>query len=53
MAYFGDRRYIGFNGGLPVKFNGVVVGGIGVSGLSGAEDERLAALGVEAMLNHN
>ncbi len=50
MAYFGDPRYIGFNGGMPVKVNGVVVGGIGVSGLSGAEDERLAAIGVEAIL---
>src|SRR4051812_43284809 len=50
MAYFGDRRYIGFNGGLPVKANGVTVGGIGVSGLSGAEDEELAKLGVDAIL---
>ena len=50
MAYYGDRKVIGFSGGVPVKVNGVTVGGIGVSGLSGAEDEELAKLGVEAVL---
>ncbi|MEM8723757.1 MAG: heme-binding protein [Cyanobacteria bacterium P01_G01_bin.39] len=30
MAYFGDPRYIGWGGGLPVFFNGFVIGAIAV-----------------------
>ncbi len=49
IAYFGDPRYIGWGGGLPVKVNGDVVGAVGVSGLPEAEDIELAALGVAAI----
>ena len=49
MAYFGDRRYIGWGGGLPVLLNGVVVGAVAVSGLPEEEDMELAALGVRAI----
>ena len=50
IAYFGDPRLVGFGGGLPVVKDGAVVGGIGVSGLSQAEDDELAAIGVAAIL---
>lgn len=50
VAYFGDPRYVGFAGGLPVLKDGVVVGAVGVSGLSQVEDDELAAIGVAAIL---
>jgi glc operon protein GlcG len=46
VAFYGDPRYVGFGGGMPVVRDGVAIGGVGVSGLSDAEDEALAALGV-------
>jgi glc operon protein GlcG len=52
IAFYGDNRYLGFGGGLPILIDGVVVGGIAVSGLSDAEDEALAAMGIEVMLGH-
>jgi len=49
MAYFGDPRYVGWGGGLPVRVNGEVVGAVGVSGLPEAEDMELAQVGVAAI----
>jgi glc operon protein GlcG len=49
MAYFGDPRYIGWGGGLPVQLNGVVVGAVAVSGLSSEEDIELAEIGIRAL----
>jgi glc operon protein GlcG len=49
MAYFGDRRYIGWGGGLPVVVDGVVVGAVAVSGLPEMEDIELARIGVAAI----
>jgi glc operon protein GlcG len=46
IAFYGDSRYVGFGGGLPIRIDGVVVGAVAVSGLSDAEDEELAAMGV-------
>ena len=46
VAYYGDARYVGFGGGLPMHVGGVVVGAVAVSGLSDEDDEALAALGV-------
>jgi glc operon protein GlcG len=51
IAYFGDTRYTGFPGGMPVIVNGQTIGAVAVSGLSGAEDMELAQLGVEAIIN--
>lgn len=45
IAFYGDSRYLGFGGGVPIHVDGVVVGGIAVSGLSDAEDEALATMG--------
>jgi glc operon protein GlcG len=50
IAYFSDPRYVGFGGGVPVLKDGVVVGAVGVSGLTQAEDDDLARMGVEAIL---
>lgn len=50
MAYFGDRRYIGWGGGLPVVVDGVTVGSVAVSGLPEMEDIVLAQIGVDAIL---
>jgi glc operon protein GlcG len=47
IAYYGDPKYVGWGGGLPVWKNGEVVGAIAVSGLSSNEDVELAMLGVE------
>ncbi len=49
MAYYGDRRYIGWGGGVPVMANGVVVGAVAVSGLPEEEDMELVELGVRAI----
>lgn len=46
VAFYGDPRYVGFGGGLPVRVEGVVAGAVAVSGLSDEEDEALAAMGV-------
>lgn len=50
IAYYGDRRYVGWGGGLPVERGGQVVGAVAVSGLSEVEDEELAAVGVAAIV---
>lgn len=41
-AFWGDERITGFGGGVAVVQQGVVVGGLGISGLPEADDERLA-----------
>ena len=50
MAFFGDPRYIGWGGGLPVVFNGEVVGAVAVSGLPELEDIEVAQFGLKAIL---
>ncbi len=47
IAYYGDPKYVGWGGGLPIWKNGEVVGSVAVSGLSSSEDEALAKVGVE------
>ena len=49
IAYYGDRRYLGWGGGLPVLVDGQVVGAVAVSGLPEAEDMVLAEAGVKAI----
>jgi glc operon protein GlcG len=48
-AFWGDKGITGFGGGLPVVQNGKVIGGIGVSGLSEEEDERISAAAIKAV----
>jgi glc operon protein GlcG len=47
IAYYGDSRFVGWGGGLPVWKDGHVVGAVAVSGLSSSEDIILASLGVD------
>ena len=47
IAYYGDPRFVGWGGGIPVWKDGEVVGAVAVSGLSSSEDIVLATLGVE------
>jgi glc operon protein GlcG len=49
ITYYGDPKYVGWGGGIPVWKNGDVVGAVAVSGLSSNEDINLATLGVELM----
>jgi glc operon protein GlcG len=49
MTNFGDMRYIGWGGGVPLVHQGQVVGGVGVSGLPEAEDVEVARLGANAL----
>jgi glc operon protein GlcG len=45
IGYFGDPRFTGWGGGVPVRKNGNVVGAIAVSGLPQTEDIELAEMG--------
>lgn len=45
MTNFGDLRFTTWGGGVPLRFEGEVVGAVGVSGLPEEEDMILAALG--------
>ena len=38
VAFYGDDRYIGWGGGIPVIVNGVCCGAVAISGLPEAED---------------
>ena len=49
MAYYGDRRYIGWGGGVPVWVEGAVVGAVAVSGLPEEEDMEIVQFGVKAI----
>ncbi len=45
MSNFGDARYVGWGGGVPIIYEGQVVGAVGVSGLPEDEDMSLARMG--------
>jgi len=49
ISYYGDPRYLGWGGGVPVRSADQIIGAIGVSGLSSVEDATLAKLGVDAI----
>lgn len=42
LTNFGDLRYTGWGGGVPITQSGAVVGAVGVSGLPEADDVALA-----------
>ena len=50
IAYYGDPRFVGWGGGVPVLVGGQVVGAVAVSGLSQEEDAELAGMGAAAIL---
>ncbi len=49
ISYFGDPRFVGWGGGIPVRKNGAVAGAVAVSGLSSIEDAALAKLGANLL----
>lgn len=42
LTNFGDPRYTGWGGGVPIVVDGMVIGAVGVSGLPEAADVELA-----------
>ncbi len=48
-SFYGDARIVGWAGGLPVAADGVIIGAVGVSGMSQQLDEEMAAIGVAAI----
>jgi glc operon protein GlcG len=46
MTNFGSLRYVTWGGGVPIKYEGVVVGAVGVSGLPEEDDMELARMAV-------
>ena len=49
ITNFGDLRYTGWGGGVPVVVDGEVVGAVGVSGLPEAEDVAIATAVAESV----
>ena len=49
MTNFGDLRYTGWGGGVPLLIDHEVVGAVGVSGLPEEVDIELARLGAAAL----
>lgn len=45
MTNFGDLRYTAWGGGVPIIYQGQLVGAVGVSGLPEEEDMVLAVMG--------
>jgi glc operon protein GlcG len=53
IAYYGDPRFVGWGGGIPVLKDGEVAGAVAVSGLSSGEDASLARLGTDLITQMN
>jgi glc operon protein GlcG len=49
MTNFGDPRYTGWGGGIPLVVDGEVVGAVGVSGLPEADDIAIAEVAVAVL----
>ncbi len=49
IAYYGDPRFTGFGGGVPIWHEGKVIGAVAVSGLSQDEDEEIARIGIGSL----
>ncbi|MCC7447844.1 MAG: heme-binding protein [Anaerolineae bacterium] len=47
MTNYGDLRYTAWGGGVPIVYQGQVVGAVGVSGLPEEEDMVLARMGAK------
>jgi Uncharacterized protein, possibly involved in utilization of glycolate and propanediol len=45
-----DPRFTGWDGGVPVRYRGEIVGAVAVSGLDQAEDAEIARIGVSRIL---
>ncbi|USD62916.1 heme-binding protein [Vibrio sp. SCSIO 43140] len=51
MGYWTDAKFTGLGGGVPVELNGKVIGAVGVSGMSEAEDEALAKQAIAQIIS--
>jgi glc operon protein GlcG len=45
IAYYGDSRFVGWGGGVPIWKDGRIAGSVAVSGLPESEDMEVAAMG--------
>jgi glc operon protein GlcG len=50
IAYYGDPRFVGWGGGVPLRKDGEVAGAVAVSGLTSKEDSDLASLGADLIM---
>ena len=48
-TFWGDKGITGFGGGVPIVMGDKVIGGIGISGLSEEDDERIAFAAITAV----
>lgn len=53
IGNYGDMRYTGWGGGVPVAVGGSIVGAVAVSGLPEGADVELAALGAKAITDNS
>ncbi|MEX2232247.1 MAG: heme-binding protein [Cyclobacteriaceae bacterium] len=51
-TFWGDIGITGFGGGVPITLGDKVIGGIGISGLSEEEDERIALAAISGVYGH-
>ncbi len=49
ITNYGDLRYLGWAGGVPIVYEGDVVGAVGISGLNEEIEVRLANAGIAAL----
>ena len=49
ITNFGDPRFVGWGGGVPIIMDGAVIGAVGVSGLPEAADVELARWAVASL----
>jgi glc operon protein GlcG len=49
IGYFGDPRFTGWGGGVPVWKDGKIIGAVAVSGLPQEEDMELAEMGARSI----
>ena len=51
LTNFGDPRYTGWGGGVPIIVNGTLIGAVGVSGLPEEIDMELAQRGANSLVD--
>jgi glc operon protein GlcG len=49
ISFYGDPKYTGFGGGVPIFHEGKLIGAVAVSGLTQEEDEELALAGIKGL----
>lgn len=49
LTNFGDLRYVGWGGGVPIVIDGAIIGAVGISGLPEADDVELARWAVRSL----